>query len=227
MPNPFTDPAGLPLILPSILSADFAAMAEDCASVVGDGLGDALHLDVMDGHFVPNLTMGPDMCRALSKRLPGVFLDVHLMVTDPAAIAERFVETGAGHVTFHVETVKPDEAAALAEAIRAGGASVGIAINPPTPVETLEPVLELADLLLVMSVNPGFGGQAFIDDVLTKPPWIRERLGDEVRVEFDGGVDANTAPRVLESGGDVLVAGSAIFGRSLEERSGVIRALRG
>src|SRR5690606_487393 len=130
----------LPLIAPSILSADFARMGEECRGVLCAG-ADLLHLDVMDGHFVPNLTMGPDMCRALRKAFPKVFLDVHLMVTDPGRFIEPFVAAGANNLTFHVEIGEPDKLRALAERIRRLGANAGLAINPPTPVERILPLV--------------------------------------------------------------------------------------
>ncbi len=168
-----------------------------------------LHFDVMDGHFVQNLTMGPDMCRALRKALPEAFLDVHLMVSDPASFVEPFAACGASHLTFHIEAV-PDPTALAAE-VHAAGMTVGLAINPPTDSGVL-PWVELVDLVLIMSVNPGFGGQAFIPAVLDKAKAIGDALRPDQRLQIDGGVTRETAPACLAAGCDVLVAGSAIFG---------------
>jgi ribulose-phosphate 3-epimerase len=220
--NVIVDPPVLPLVAPSILSADFAALGDECRRVLDDG-GDLLHLDVMDGHFVPNLTMGPALCRSLRETLPDACLDVHLMVTDPAAFVKPFAEAGADHLTFHVEAC--DDPLALAETIRGHGMSAGLAISPPTELERLLEVADGFELLLVMSVNPGFSGQAFIAETLEKTRRIREHVGGDLRVQMDGGVDPATAPGCREAGCDVLVAASAIFGAT--DQGDAIAAIRG
>jgi ribulose-phosphate 3-epimerase len=192
---------------------------------------DLLHVDVMDGHFVPNLTMGPDMVRCLRKALPDAFLDVHLMVTDPLLHARAFAAAGADHITFHVEVLPPDQIGPMARRIREleaaqGAVSVGLAINPPTPVEQVLPHLEHFDLILVMSVNPGFSGQAFIPEVLAKVERIAEDLTPNQRIEMDGGINSQTAAACLDAGCDVLVAASAIFGQPPGKRGEAIASLR-
>ena len=203
-----TRPPKTPLIGASILAADFSQMGKEARSALDAG-ADLLHFDVMDGHFVQNLTMGPDMCRALRKALPEAFLDVHLMVSDPASFVEPFAACGASHLTFHIEAV-PDPTALAAE-VHAAGMTVGLAINPPTDSGVLQWV-ELVDLVLIMSVNPGFGGKAFLPAVLDKAKAIGDALRPDQRLQIDGGVTRETAPACLAAGCDVLVAGSAIFG---------------
>lgn len=233
----FRSPVRLPMVAPSILSADFARLGEECAHVLGECGADLLHLDVMDGHFVPNLTMGPDLCRGLRGALPGAFLDVHLMVERPGEFVGAFVDAGADHLTFHVEAVGFAGVAGLADEIRkVGGGRVtsGVAINPPTAFEVLCPAggaereaIDAVDLVLVMSVNPGFSGQRFIGEVLEKTRRARELGGDRLRVQMDGGIGTENAGEVRSAGCDVLVAASAVFGRPRDERAGVVAALRG
>lgn len=208
-------------IAPSLLSADFARLAEELETVAG---ADLLHLDVMDGHFVPNLTIGPGVIKALRSRTSLPF-DCHLMIEEPQRYIDRFLEAGADMISIHVET-EPHLQRAL-QMIRDGGAKAGIAINPATSVAQLDAALEFCDFVLVMSVNPGFGGQTFIEPVVAKIRHIsrllRER-GLEVEIEVDGGIDEGTAPLVTAAGASILVAGSAIFGRP--DRSDAIRRIR-
>jgi len=201
-------------------------MAADCRAVLDAG-GDLLHVDVMDGHFVPNLTMGPDMCKGLRAALPDVCLDVHLMVEDPAKFVLPFAKAGADVFTFHIERVRDEAARDLAKAIRDAGMSPGIAVNPPGDVSPLLDVMDAFDLMLVMSVNPGYSGQAFIPGVLDKCRAINARRRPEQWLEIDGGVNTHNAPDVRGAGVDLIVAASAIFGVPASQRSQVIRTLRG
>lgn len=199
-----------PLIAPSILSADFGHLAEQITQAEQAG-ADWLHIDVMDGHFVPPITMGQivtQVCRAHSQ-LP---LDVHLMVEAPDEMLASFAEAGADHIHVHVEAC-PDPAASL-RAIRALGCKAGLALNPPTAVERVLPYLAEADIILVMSVNPGRSGQAFIPGSLAKIGAVYEAIqaaGLDTVIELDGGIDANTLPGCVAAGGRAFVAGSAVF----------------
>ena len=200
-------------IAPSLLSADFVHLAEDIARVEAAG-ADWLHLDIMDGHFVPNLTFGPPIVAAIRKitKLP---LDVHLMVTNPADHIEAFAAAGANWLTVHVETAPHFHR--LAEQIRELGVRPAVALNPATPIGTLEEILSVVDMVLVMSVNPGFGGQKFIPSSLSKIRRLKDqikRMDRSVLIEVDGGVNQGTAPQVRDAGADVLVAGSAVFGNN-------------
>jgi len=197
-------------ISPSILSADFTRLAEAVAMVEEAG-ADLIHVDVMDGQFVPNLTIGPPVVKAL-KRVASRPLDVHLMVADPDRTASWYVDAGADIVTIHIEAAV--HAHRTLQGIRDGGAMAGITLNPGTPASAIAEVLPFVDLVLVMSVNPGFGGQSFIETSVAKVAEIRamcERAGVCPRLEVDGGIDPVTAPRVVAAGADTLVAGNAIF----------------
>ena len=196
-------------IAPSILSADFAALGEAIARVEAAG-ADLLHVDVMDGHFVPNLTIGPPVIESVRKRtrLP---LDVHLMIEEPERWVETYVKAGADYVTVHAEACAHLERALAM--IREAGARAGVALNPSTPPEVLQYVLDDLDLVLVMSVNPGFGGQSFIPTAYEKIRRLRAMLADRpVLISVDGGVKTDNAGLLAQAGADVLVAGSAVFG---------------
>jgi ribulose-phosphate 3-epimerase len=202
------------VIAPSLLSCDFARIADEVRRVEDAG-ADWLHVDVMDGHFVPNLTIGPPVIERV-KRVARCPLDVHLMISDPVKYARAFVAAGAWMLTFHWEVAATERGgpgvAETVRALRAAGAPrVGVAINPDAPVEPLEPHLGELDLVLVMSVFPGFGGQKFMPDVLRKTAWLRQR-GYRGHVEMDGGLNAQTLPECAAAGANALVAGSAVFG---------------
>jgi ribulose-phosphate 3-epimerase len=211
-----------PLIAPSLLSADFANLAGEIAEVERGG-ADWLHVDVMDGHFVPNLTLGPPVVEAIRKvaRVP---LDVHLMISEPRRYARDYAKSGAHVLTFHAEV---HSGAAARETVRVfrgeGVAKVGVALNPSTPAESIGDLLGEIDLVLVMSVFPGFGGQKFMPEVLPKIAWLR-RAGFQGLVEMDGGLNRQTVAACAQAGCQVFVAGSAVFGE--RDRAGAIGALR-
>ena len=196
---------------PSILSADFAHLACDCQAVLDAG-ADMLHFDVMDGHFVPNISFGLPVLRSLHKALPNALLDVHLMISEPLRYTSEFAKAGAGIITFHYECGQVAETIA---AIKAAGCKAGVSIKPGTPADVLLPYLADLDLILVMSVEPGFGGQKFMPSALDKLRFLREACSEKglaPYLEVDGGVDLKgTGKACVEAGANLLVAGSAVF----------------
>ena len=207
-------------IAPSILSADFAYLAQDCRDVLNAG-ADWLHVDVMDGDFVPNLSLGIPVLAGLSKAVDA-FYDVHLMIRRPLEYIEAFARAGADFITFHLEADSDVEK--TIEAIHAAGCKAAVSVKPATPVEEVFPYLDRLDMVLIMSVEPGFGGQKFMPQAVDKIAALRERAGDGLMIQVDGGVDANTAPLCTRAGADVLVAGSAVFGK--KDRKEAISAIR-
>jgi ribulose-phosphate 3-epimerase len=212
--------AGTIEIVPSILSADFGRLAAEIGEVAAAGVK-MVHLDVMDGHFVENITIGPVVVAKLRKHSSLVF-DSHLMISEPDKYAERFAEAGADHVTFHIEAARNPRK--LIEKLHGLGCSAGICLNPDTPVEAIEKIGPICDMVLVMTVHPGFGAQKFIPQAAKKIIRVREIVGPEVRVEVDGGIDPHTVPIVVSYGADTLVAGNAIFGKT--DRIAAIEAIR-
>ena len=212
--------AGTIEVVPSVLSADFARLGDEIAEITAAGVR-MVHLDVMDGHFVPNITIGPPVIAKLRKESELVF-DAHLMISEPAKYAERFIEAGADHITFHIEVA--DDPRKLIDTLHGLGRSAGICLNPETPVEAIASVAPLCDMVLVMTVHPGFGGQEFMPEAARKIARVREIVGPDIRIEVDGGIDPQTTPTVVSYGADTLVAGNAIFSKT--DRIAAIDAIR-
>jgi ribulose-phosphate 3-epimerase len=212
--------AGTVEVVPSILSADFARLAEEIGEVESAGVK-MVHLDVMDGHFVPNITIGPPVISKLRK-CSKLFFDSHLMISEPGKYIEAFVQAGVNHITFHIEVANNPQQ--LIYKLHDLGCSAGICLNPETPVETIESVGPLCDMVLVMTVRPGFGGQKFMPEAAKKISRVREIVGPDVRIEVDGGIDPKTTAIVVSYGADTLVAGNAIFAQ--KDRIAAINAIR-
>jgi ribulose-phosphate 3-epimerase len=210
------------IVAPSILSADFAHLAEEVAAAARGG-AELVHVDVMDGHFVPNITLGPPVVRSLHKATP-LPLDVHLMIEDADRYLDAFIDAGASWISLHQEAVTHLERAVAH--LRGRGVGAGVALNPATPIGTLEDILPELDFVLVMSVNPGFGGQKFLPLALDKIRRLRAHIverGLKTQIEVDGGVDATNVRALVAAGADVLVAGSAVFGH--RDPAAAVRAL--
>ena len=210
-------------IAPSILSANFAKLGEEIKEVENAG-ADYIHVDIMDGHFVPNITMGPMIVEAIRPvtKLP---LDVHLMIENPDHYIEAFAKAGADYLTIHVEACR--HLHRTLQLIRSFGVKAGVVLNPATPIETIQHVLEEVDMILLMTVNPGFGGQSFIPNVLKKIEQVRKLVEEKdltIEIEVDGGINSDTAKQCVEAGADVLVAGSAIYNH--QDRNAALQAIR-
>lgn len=214
-------------IAPSILAADFTRLDDEIKAVLDAG-ADYIHVDVMDGQFVPNISFGVPVVESIHRAFPEAFLDVHLMIVQPGRFVEAFCKAGASHITLHLESDTPEHIAGALETVRRMGVRTGLSVRPATPASALEPWLEALDMVLVMTVEPGFGAQPFMAGQMPKISAIRARL-DQVNpdcdIEVDGGIKPDTAPIAIGAGASVLVAGSAVFGH--EDYAGIIRTLRG
>ncbi len=224
-PMPVTQlPFHKTLVAPSLLASDFANLASEIKRVE-EGGADLLHLDIMDGHFVPNLTIGPPLVKSI-RRVSEMIFDTHLMLTNPSNFVDPFADAGSDHITFHVECA--DDIRAVITQIRARSMSVGLSVKPKTPAEALFPYLAEIDLVLVMTVEPGFGGQSFMADMMPKVKQLRQRIDElrlSVHLEVDGGIDAKTVSAATGAGARMLVAGTSVF-RAPEGAAAAIAALK-
>ena len=211
--------AGSIEVAPSILSADFANLAAEIAEIEAAGVK-IVHLDVMDGHFVPNITFGPPIVAKL-RACSNLVFDTHLMIEEPQKYAEAFVKAGSDHISFHIETV--DNPLEFIDYLHGLGVSCGVTLNPETPVEDIEEIAAHCDMVLIMTVHPGFGGQKFIDSAARKCIRIKELVGPETRIQVDGGINSETSQIVIGYGADTLVAGNAVF--STTDRAAAIEAI--
>ncbi|NQV33688.1 MAG: ribulose-phosphate 3-epimerase [Phycisphaeraceae bacterium] len=207
-------------VAPSVLSADFARLADEIQVIKSAGLS-IVHLDVMDGHFVPNITFGPPVVKWI-RACTDLVLDCHLMISEPGQYVEAFAKAGADHISVHIET--EDNTEQVINTIHKLGCTAGVTLNPETPVSAIEAVAPLCEMVLVMTVHPGFGGQSFILEAAQKVKQVRQIVGPDVRIQVDGGIDATTTPTAVEFGADTLVAGNAIFGQ--KDRFAAIQAIQ-
>jgi len=214
-----------PAILPSILSADFSRLLEDTADALRLTRQKIIHIDVMDGHLVPNISFGAPVYKWLRPKLKGVFFDVHLMIDEPVRYAGDFANAGADNITFHIEAPEVrDDPVRAAKAIRKHGTTVGVTLKPGTPIESIYPVLRHVDLVLIMSVEPGFGGQKFMPEMLEKVRKIKPKLKAHQRLEIDGGINLDTIAEARAAGVEWFVVGSALFDAT--DRAATVRSMK-